>query len=368
MGRKVKMKAKLFAVLLAVAVLFTGCFGVSQEEYDAAVAERDAAISERDKAVSAKEKADKRHTKALSNLETERDELESQVAALELEKEELLEQRHSLEDGQSASTDSSESDKLYADLDTLISSPETLDSSLNDYLDEEITFTAVVLSDPEEWEFDEEDGGTQLYVWAAISRNDYDELLINIDSIPEADYPADGDIIIVTGAIEGTIYSIEDGEQSDFIDFMASEITPIDPDFDPDTANKITVGRGSPEGEISFVSAERTKDSFGDVVLLYFEFTNTGDTSIAPATGEITFYQGDNLLTTSIHSVDAALDSSALDATMLPGKTAAGKTSLYYTVLTPDDSSQSITGEEIEAYRWDDEFNCTNMVFISIDA
>lgn len=269
-------------------------------------------------------------------------------------------------EGVTGSTGSANTDKLYADLSYLISSPDGLEDSYNDYLGKKITFTAMVLSEPEEWDFDEEDGGAQTYMWAAISRNANDEFLINVGDIPEASRPANGDIISLTGNIDGTIYTIYDNEKSDFIDFIASDITPKEPADEPDTTNKIPVSSWNAKGDVSFVSAELTQDTFDDVVLLYFEFTNTGDADAAPPIEKITFYQGDNRLSTSIHSVDAELNPSALNGTMMPEETIVGKTFLYYTVLKSGDSTMSITGDPLEAYIWDDDFNCTNLVTISI--
>ncbi|MFV0400279.1 MAG: hypothetical protein ACK5LX_06620 [Oscillospiraceae bacterium] len=268
--------------------------------------------------------------------------------------------------GTTGSTSSANTDKLYSDLSSLIGSPDGLERSYNDYLDKKITFTAMILSEPEEWDFDEEDGGTQTYMLAAISRNDNSEFLINVEAIPEASRPADGDIVSVTGKIDGTIYTIYDNEKSDFIDFVASDITPKEPTGEPDTANKIPVTSWNAEGDISFVSAELTQDVLSDAILIYFEFTNTGSEDAAPPIGKITFYQGDTLLTTSIHSVKAELNPSALSSSMVPEKTVKGKTFLYYAALKPSNSSLSITGDPLEAYQWDDDFNCTNMVIIPI--
>ncbi|MFV0399761.1 MAG: hypothetical protein ACK5LX_03960 [Oscillospiraceae bacterium] len=197
------MKTKLFAVLLAAALLFTGCSGITQEQYDAVVAERDTAVSERDKAVSDQEKAKTRQEKALAEAETERDALEAQVAVLELEKEELQEQLDAMDDESSSSSSSGSSSGITLETDTVIQIVETaLKSGFGDnnvkveYDADKATVTASV------WQDDVTLSVLTAYTWGADEKSAWktltDAMIFLCDTIQDAVKSAAGGDVSVT--------------------------------------------------------------------------------------------------------------------------------------------------------------------------
>lgn len=188
------MKTKLFAVLLAAALLFTGCSGITQEQYDAVVAERDTAVSERDKAVSDQEKAAKRQEKALAQAETERDALEAQVAVLELEKEELQEQ---LDSGEGSSSGVAlETDLVVQIVETSLKSGFGEDNVKVQYDADKATVTASV------WQDDVTLSALTAYTWGDDEKGAWktltDAMIFLCDTIQDAVKSSVGGDVSVT--------------------------------------------------------------------------------------------------------------------------------------------------------------------------
>lgn len=255
-------------------------------------------------------------------------------------------------------------DEIYNDLKYLISYPDRLERlGYQEYLGKKITFTAIVLSDPENLEFDDEEG--QRYISAAIVRNRDQEFLLNTNGIDKEF--AVGDIIQISGSIEGYIYHIVDHENVKILDIKASAITRKEPEDNPDTQNKITITNSNGTGSFVFKEAQLTKDSFRDVVLLYFEFINEDSNEIAPPVNRLIFAQGDYYLSASIFNVDAELNPSALKGGSITDPTLPGKTFLYYIVLAPEDVNIGAGDGPIEVYYHDDDFNCLNMVEVPVE-
>ncbi|MDR3208055.1 MAG: hypothetical protein LBT60_06945 [Oscillospiraceae bacterium] len=235
---------------------------------------------------------------------------------------------------------------LYKDLDYLISSPDRS----SDYELGTFTFTARTLYDPEETQVDDEDA---VLILCYISRNDDDEFYLDVTDLDQATLPAADTMIQVTGFLDGTIYWTEENEQITVLDIKATKLeayTP--PDVDIVAGPTVDVSNTTASGTLTFVGAHRSETAFSSVIVVYFEFENTGSTDTAPPTEKLYFYYGDDYLTGSGVWEPEELDAAALAANA-PGitdATYAGKTQLYYYVIEGAEGDSEL---EIEVYNDD---------------
>lgn len=246
---------------------------------------------------------------------------------------------------------------LYSALDSAISSP--TGSSADDLYGKTITFAAYVLTDPEVMSFDEEEGGDQSYVYAAIYRNDYSEVMINVDKLSPA--PIAGDYIQVTGSVIGSIYGTVDNERVEFLDFKADSYTPYTPTESYTTAPSFTVTDRDQSGTIEILGSYLTQDSFEEpAIICYFNFTNDSSESMAPPLDFLDFYCGNSYLevSSSFFTLDDPPRSDALEGDTFADEVYAGKTQLYYVVLSPDLEDPELSFENyLYVDLSDDEFN-----------
>lgn len=242
-------------------------------------------------------------------------------------------------------------EKLYSELDSLIGYPDKSSTSLPD----RFTFIAMILGEPSTIEFD--DGEEGLYCYACISRNDLDEyFLMEVSDIAETyEY---GDIVKVDGEYIGSIYWVEDNDQVDVLEIKAHSMEAYTPE-ELETSTDWAYMTGG--NKIEFVNAHYTEDTFGDVVVVYFEFTNNGSTDTAPSLGDFYIEYNGAEVSRTIFSLDEVYESALeYEGYGLTTDTYAGKTSLYYAAFSVDEKGEGEQGIYFDVY--DDEFRLTHSV------
>lgn len=249
-------------------------------------------------------------------------------------------------------------DNMYTELSSLASHAKDIDKS--DLLDKKITFSALVISKPEMMEFDEEDGGSQKYVYAIIARNISSPFLINVSNVETNIEP--NTIFTVTGTPVGIVYSVIDNKTVNILDIKAEKMEIKEaPDSQVSTGNITLTDTAYHDltGTFEFKNGVLTTGSLNSsTALVYFDFTNNGKREWAPPVSRLLFYQNEHLLKTSIFSVNATLDPSALDGVAGPEATYPGKTNLYYIKLVSDTETAPVTADApIYARYFDDDFN-----------
>jgi len=256
--------------------------------------------------------------------------------------------------------------RFYSDLKLMMDSPERLynNSTYSSYIEKSIAFTALVLSEPEILDFDEEDGGPRQYISATIARNEDEVMLVDVNDLEEV--PGIGEVVEIRGYVNGYIYYVVDNQSISKLDVKAQKITVKEPEDNPDTGNEISFNGYLENGTIVFRDAELTEDTFKQqVLLLYFDYTNTGDIDSLSPIERITFYQGDTYIARTGARAETELDSQAL-AHNAANLAKSGKTCLYYMVLAPEDKEQELTLDPLTAYFYDDNYNCLSRVEISV--
>ena len=256
-------------------------------------------------------------------------------------------------------------DEVYAELSSLISNP-----SKSTDMDGEVSFVGYIDSEPFEQTFKDE--GDKVYTYQAvyICRNMKEPIFIDVtdikDRLPEESYAK------ITGKVAGSVYWIEDNKQKEVVDFKVSKIEPFTiSEEEPNTENKLELKSGSYSGTFEFVGAHRSKDSFGDVVVLYFNFTNTAPDSNIKFNGannllnSADIYYGDELTSATVFE-PKELYSGALKASDLNAYTYSGKTQMYYKVLKTEKKVDP--GESMCVEIYNDEFAFTNHIGIFVAA
>lgn len=240
-------------------------------------------------------------------------------------------------------------EEIYSRLSSLISYPE----GSAGVLDSKFSFVAVLLGDIEEMEFDDAESG--LYYPAYISRNEDDFFYIEASAIEQEFH--EGDMVKVTGSLNGTIYWTEDNEQVEVLDVMASAMEAYEPEaIEPDYSGIALDKNGN---EIELYGAHATKDSFNDAIIVYFTYKNNGSDSSAPSLGQYYVEYNGEQVGTTIFSIDE-VDAGALEASGagLTTETYAGKTQLYYAAFSVPGGL--VEDEPIYFLIYDDEFRLTD--------
>lgn len=249
-------------------------------------------------------------------------------------------------------------DELYSALDSLMSNPSGSTS-----LSGKFTFVAMIISEPEEISFDEdEDGVVHTYQMAVISRNDDDYFFLEVTDLTDRFAP--GDIVEITGEANGTIYWTEDNKQVEVLDIFAHGVKAAEiEEAELNEGPSVEVANWQGSGTVTFLGAHYAKDSFGPAIALYFEFQNTGSKDAPPPLSDLYYFHGDTEATTTIFGLDE-VDPGFLNAANagIAEKTFAGKTNRYYVALK--------AGEDLEAplfiETYDDYFNMTTQIILPI--
>ena len=269
-------------------------------------------------------------------------------------------------------------EELYAELNRAINSP----TSLNLWIWGTQTFTAAIISEPQKMTLDSDDGMVEgMYQAAVISRNVNDYFVLNVTDLQE--YPKKGDFVRITGLPTGSIYWTEEVSPS-LGAVWTKDIHVLDVKvksfelFHPDEINVNTTDQSidvnyrmsyrDDSGKIEFINAHFSEDDFGKLVVVYFNFTNTGNKETDPLMNRLWFSLGDNnaYMTPGIYRPNE-VDSNALSAYKVTGdsmgKTSAGKTDLYYAAFKVDQNNSDTI---LHINRYDDDFNWTNSIAIDI--
>ena len=245
----------------------------------------------------------------------------------------------------SSSGEETSANTLYEDLNTHIMNPSS--PYLPASLEGSFTFYAMILSDSHEMTFDDDTSG--IYYEAAISRNAKDYFFLNVTDVEGEFNP--GDIIEVTGELNGLVYWTEDNSQVDILDIKASEIEPFTPEeIEPNTTGVVTLEDGN---EIEFIGAHMSRDSFDDVIVVYFSFTNNGKTDATPVFSRFYVEYNAEEVSTTIFPPEE-VDPRALESSSFSDSTYAGKTQLYYKVYSIPSTASA--DEPIYFLGYDDEF------------
>jgi hypothetical protein len=211
------------------------------------------------------------------------------------------------------------------------------------------------------------------FFYVVIAREPRNEIAIEV-----TDYtgylPEEGDYVSVKAKYAGFLYKIAnaDGKKWEALRLEAVEVTPLA--APADVVNKTaTVAVQTPYtgGELTFLNAYVSKEAFGKIIVLYFNFKNTGVSDASPILESLEFYAEDEAHTKLKRSYFTAdsVDGSFLAATSaFPDKTAAGKTMPYYlTIALPMDDNikqKDVSSFSIEIY--DDDFNLAYQYIIDV--
>jgi len=244
-------------------------------------------------------------------------------------------------------------EEVYSDLKYLIENPATQEHKL---FKEEITFTAMIYSDPEEVEF-EDDDTVYLYQDAVIARCD-DFFVLNVTDLKTT--PQMGEVISVTGVVVGSLYWIEDNKQIDILDVTMKSFEVMNPDFENPSAKNlfsVTPSLSSVKCNLTFTQAQKATAMNNEYIVVYCDFTNNDTKPRAPRISSLALWQGDAYLSQSnmpftLEGIE--LRSDALKGEAFADETKAGDTVTYYYVLSSEDV---VTDAPIEVYQYDDDFN-----------
>lgn len=248
------------------------------------------------------------------------------------------------------------SEELYSKLSHAIGSPANLQE---DYLPGTFTFTALILSEPDEVDFG--DGDVCLFQVACIARRVDDYFLLNMTDI--ADTPGENTVVIITGKIAGTVYWTEDNKRVEKLEIKAYKIKPCpETNDEPETGAKVRDDFYVYEFLGAHLSPNNVSGNF-KVIVLYFNFTNQSDRNARPAPRQFFFYQGDARLGISVAGAKEK-SSLALDTTVgIVTETYPGTTSLYYITLKWTAESD---GDTLYICKYDDDFKLIVEIAIPI--
>ena len=258
------------------------------------------------------------------------------------------------------STNSAED--IYSELDSLINDP---DGSTD--LTGTISFVACIVTEP----FEEKvDGETRTYQQVGISRNKNDVMFVDVSDIDTK--PSAESYATITGTLDGHLFWTNDNKQEKVLNFHASKMESFTPsEEEPSTENKLSLEVSGYSGEVEFVGAHYSKNNFGDVIVVYMNFTNTKPEGNVKLNGlsnlfyRVSMFHGDEYVEKGSSTLSPdELDPSALDATSMQAYTPTGKTQLYYMIVKvgEEDNHESVFCAEV----YDDEFACKNSVAIPI--
>ena len=268
-------------------------------------------------------------------------------------------------DGAVSETKSQE--EIYSELASLAGSP-----SSKSNLSGKFTFVACIISEPYKQTF-EDDDKEYFYQEAYIERNMDKVICLDVTSLEET-LPA-GDYAKITGTVKGSIYWTENNKKTEVLDIKVSAMEAFALSEDaPDTENKLVLSTASYSGEIEFVGAHRSEDSFGkECMIVYLKFKNTAPESNVKFSGVRTLmslvdaFHGDYYVerNNSFFSLEG-LDPQALDGGDMQAYTPTGKSQLYYFVYSIDPDAAEDTPFYFDVYS--DEFAWTNSIEVPISS
>jgi len=238
-------------------------------------------------------------------------------------------------------------EEMYSELNRLIKNTDASTKLTGDF-----TFVAILYDEAEEIEFEEEDEAPGMYHSAGISRNWDDYFLLDVTNI-DGDFHS-GDIVKITGQTDGTIYWTEDNKQIEVLAIKASKMEK----YEPEEVEEVVSFEIDIDGNtIEFIGAHKTKDTFGEAIVVYFNFKNNGSNDATPNFSDFYVEYGGEETDRTIFSIDE-VDGSALEMKSgITTKTYAGKTQTYYIVYKGN--AEVDADEPIYFSLYDDEFRRT---------
>ena len=251
-------------------------------------------------------------------------------------------------------------DEMYYQLGRLMSDPDR-DTKLSG----KFTFTTYIADEPVEMEFDEDPGVVYQYQAAYIARSEK-YYLLDVKDLKEPLEP--GNYYRVTAELNGSVYWTEDGKKVNVLDISASKAEPF--------ARSEAEPNEGPDYEVGNVTYTFAGAHYCDLghnrqgIVVYFDYTNNGDSDATPVVHDLSFYQGSSGRPSSIASSSdkpKEYDTKAL-AAFAPGltdKTYAGKTGRYYTVVRPQ---QDVAEDEDTLWvaRFNDDYELTDDIGMQI--
>lgn len=184
--------------------------------------------------------------------------------------------------------------EIYQNLDAAIRNPEGQSASL--LLGNNITFAALILSDPVEMSFPDSPEQNGVYQYAMTARGHEEKFLLNVDNLES---PVDaGNFVKITGKVQGSLLqTVEQNKQARYLEVVAdnySRFTPIAEDTEKGPS--FTIKRGENSGEFDILGCYLTTTTTGEEVLVtYFNFTNYSTEPYAPAVGSLYYFINDIL-------------------------------------------------------------------------
>ena len=249
---------------------------------------------------------------------------------------------------------------VYEELSRLAGSP-TNSTDLSS-----VKFVAEIASEPFELTIEEE---KHMYQEVYICRAYDDPIFVNVNSIETP--PAAGTYATITGRLDGSIYWTENNKREEVLDIRATAMEAFTvSESEPSTANKLSMKDGTYAGDIEFVGAHYSKNTFGSVIVVYYNFTNTAaETNVkfngsSYMLGQFDVYHGDMFTESSNAFAPDELDSAALKAGDIQSYTPSGKTQLYYTAYKVVEDTEDVLAFAL----FDDEFTFTNLIELPIAA
>ncbi|MDR1821426.1 MAG: hypothetical protein LBQ91_03210 [Oscillospiraceae bacterium] len=246
-------------------------------------------------------------------------------------------------------------DELYSALEYAVRSAGNADS---DDLPGTFTFSAYVTYEADSYSFEDEEKDS-IFIFAVIARDFEHDLVLDVTDY-KGTLPKEGDYISVKATFEGSVSWIEDGEQTKYLWLKAAEIAPL-ADEEPEVNTTATTAVSMPNlsGELTFKGAHFSEDIYGEAIVVYFDFKNTGSIDTAPLLSRLEFYTADETAASLSRSNSDAkeFDGSYLSTGAgITDKTSAGKTLPYFlTLKVPTEEGVDASSILIEIY--DDNFN-----------
>ena len=184
-------------------------------------------------------------------------------------------------------------ENLYFELSSLIDNP-TAERSEN--LREVISFNVYINGEMFEQTFSEEgDDNVYKYQSAVIARNCHKSFYLEDSGLKET--LKTGEYYKITGRIGGSVRYTEDNKVHYILEIFAED-TEILKEYNAECEEGriFEVRSGSSSGKFCFTGAHCTKDSEGDLIILYYTFENTGSEDAAPMIERFEIRQNNNLL------------------------------------------------------------------------
>lgn len=249
-------------------------------------------------------------------------------------------------------------EKLYDNIDRLIKYPES--ESAYTSLPMKFSFTGMVLSEPFEMEMGDDELETRNVFYAGISRNMKDMFLVDVTDVEFDLEPFD--LFEVTVEDISSVYWTEEGRREEVINFVAKEISAYTIEkTEPLVSDTIAIKDEKRDVEYKFLNIEKGTDSYGNLIVLYFEFTNNGTEDAEPNMNDFMFFNGEEMMVNSSFGVKSEVDPNALYVGIVADPTYPSKTQLYYVGLKQNSSSEAVVdyNSPLEIEKYDDNFKLT---------